>query len=152
MSQSLSPAILARVRDFTSEVRELSQLAYFLGDSSKSSLAYSVLDHLRGELEKASRQIEETLGGKERRRNIPLRKTTPYFLPMGLAKVVHIARETAPVTHCLGQRLEQSERLSFEYVAARLHSMGETAGFISETIIEELPPPQKRYEPMPLQA
>lgn len=137
MSPTLSPAIVARVSGLTDELNDLSEAVLFLINFFDSGMACNIVEAMHDELERSLHGLGACLTGSAPGK---AEVDPAYILPASLHELSTIAAEAAPVLVALGSTKGQPVRLAVDYAASRLNTLGASARFIGETVLEELPP------------
>lgn len=144
----LSPAIVQRTSDLLVELNNLAEegmiLSYFL---APDAWAKSFLEKVH-ESQNSFRQFAEealglTCGDKDTERQ------APYVLAGILQAFALEHANTAAVFMEASNNLPQAQMLAVQYTGVTFASLASTAGYIAETIMEELPrlPSFKAYLP-----
>lgn len=138
---TLAPAITQRIAAFAEEIREAAQQAAFLMENTPERLENKLLDEVRLCLEGLSSPLLEAIAAEEDedREVYPLPQPAPYFLPLALGRVAALGR-VFPLLASLACGLEGGDRLALEYFAGRIDYLSNSAGYLRETVMEELPP------------
>lgn len=128
---SLPLAVCDRIRAFSKEVEHLEYEAGDLYGLGSSDFADIVLDRIADNLSDIGCKLHFLLSttGRERVHHVPAR----------LVRMKGDLDDMARILTCLSERVEVPARTAFLGLAERLATHGETAGYLSETALDDEP-------------
>ncbi len=136
----IAPAVVSRLHELVSELDDLEVQCGFLADYAEPGLLLGLLRTLQEDVAEYSGSLSSTLDDSDG--NNLVMGLGAYFVPHALGTIARQFGAAGDMLEAAGKDRPRDTRLALEWLGLRISHLGATAGFIAETVMEELPPCQ----------